>query len=82
MGKCNVKPSGELRRSTVFIPYWVALLLLLFGLASFLTVIVLGVLSGIWLVIVIGSALSAGHIVLCVRLIRMGPRGWNEKAGR
>jgi hypothetical protein len=74
--------SSESPRSTVFIPYWLVLPLLLFGLAGFLAVIVIGVLSGFWLVIVIGSALSAWHIVLCVRLIRMGRRGWNERAGR
>lgn len=74
--------SSESPRSTVFIPYWLVLPLLLFGLAGFLAIIVIGVLSGFWLVIVIGSALSAWHIVLCVRLIRMGRRGWNERASR
>jgi len=78
----HVMPSGGPGRPTVFIPYWVALPLLLVGLAAFLATIALGVLTGIWLVVLIGSALAAWHIVLGVRLMRMGPRDWDERASR
>jgi hypothetical protein len=52
------------------------------GLAGFLAATVTGIVFGVWILILIGIALSALNLIRLLYLLRMGHKGWDERTGR
>ncbi len=69
------------KASSLYPSYRLVVFLTLLGSAGFIAATVVGIVFGVWALILIGLALSALNIARLVYLLRMGKKGWNEKTG-